>query len=126
MAKEIDHILVSTRWRILQNCRVYRSAKFFATDHRLVAKQRTRVRSKKVPWCNFPRFHLEKLGDQACTHRYAVAVSHRFGVLDTLEDPEEMWDAFKRETLNATEERVGEHPRSRSGVASEETLQNIE
>ena len=25
-AKEIDHILVSTRWRILQNCRVYRSA----------------------------------------------------------------------------------------------------
>ena len=26
VAKEIDHILVSTRWRILQNCRVYRSA----------------------------------------------------------------------------------------------------
>ncbi|XP_069995883.1 craniofacial development protein 2-like [Penaeus vannamei] len=25
-AKKIDHILVSTRWRILQNCRVYRSA----------------------------------------------------------------------------------------------------
>ncbi|XP_069989471.1 craniofacial development protein 2-like [Penaeus vannamei] len=35
-AKEIDHILVSTRWRILQNCRVYRSAEFCATDHRLV------------------------------------------------------------------------------------------
>ena len=30
VAKEIDHILVSTRWRILQNCRVFRSAKFFA------------------------------------------------------------------------------------------------
>ena len=27
VAKEIDHILVSTRWRILQNCRVFRSAK---------------------------------------------------------------------------------------------------
>ncbi|KAG0728289.1 Craniofacial development protein 2 [Chionoecetes opilio] len=36
VAKEIDHILVSTRWRILQNCRVYRSAEFFGTDHRLV------------------------------------------------------------------------------------------
>ncbi|XP_069982670.1 uncharacterized protein [Penaeus vannamei] len=34
--KEIDHILVNTRWRILQNCRVYRSAKFCGTDHKLV------------------------------------------------------------------------------------------
>ncbi len=29
VAKENDHILVSTRWRILQNCRVFRSAEFF-------------------------------------------------------------------------------------------------
>ncbi|XP_069972238.1 uncharacterized protein [Penaeus vannamei] len=36
-AKEIDHILVSTRWRIYQNYRVYRSAKFCGTDLRLVA-----------------------------------------------------------------------------------------
>ncbi|KAG0730190.1 Craniofacial development protein 2 [Chionoecetes opilio] len=36
VAKEIDHILVSTRWRILQNCRVYRRAEFFGTYHRLV------------------------------------------------------------------------------------------
>ncbi|XP_069998879.1 uncharacterized protein [Penaeus vannamei] len=35
-AKEIDLILVSTRWRILQNCRVCRSAKFCGTDHSLV------------------------------------------------------------------------------------------
>ena len=127
VAKEIDHILVSTRWRILQNCRAYRSAEFFATDHRLVvAKLRIHVRSKKIPRCNSPRFHLEKLREPACAHEYAVAVSNRFGVLDTLEDPEEMWDAFKRETLKATEECVGERPRSRSGVASEETLRNIE
>ena len=36
VAKEIDHILVSTRWRVLQNCRIFRSAEFLATDHRLV------------------------------------------------------------------------------------------
>ncbi len=127
VAKEIDHILVSTRWRILQNCRVYRSAEFFATDHRLVvAKLRIHVRSKKVPRCNFPRFHLEKLRDPACAHEYVVAVSNRFGVLDTLEDPKEMWNAFTRETLEATEECVGERQRSSSGVALEETLQNIE
>ncbi|XP_037776627.1 uncharacterized protein LOC119573479 [Penaeus monodon] len=38
VAKEIDHIPVDTRWRILQNCRAFRSAEFFATDHRLVVQ----------------------------------------------------------------------------------------
>ncbi len=47
-------------------------------------------------------------------------------MLDTLEDPEELWDTFKLETLKATEECVGELPRFRSGVASEETLRTIE
>ena len=127
VAKEIDHILVSTRWRILQNCRVYRSAEFFATDHRLVvATLKIHVRSKKIPRCDFPRFHLEKLREPACAQEYAVAVSNRFEVLGTLEDPEELWDTLKRETLKATEECVGKRPRSRSGVASEETLRTIE
>jgi len=31
-AKEIDHVLVNTRWTILRNCRVYRSLEF-DTDH---------------------------------------------------------------------------------------------
>ena len=127
VAKEIDHILVSTRWRILQNCRVYRSAEFFATDHRLVvATLRIRIRSRKLPRCNFPKFHLEKLKDPVCAQEYAVTVSNRFGVLGALEDPEELWDTFKRETLKAAEECIGERPRSRSGVASEETLTTIE
>ena len=127
VAKEIDHILVSTRWRILQNCRVFRSAEFFATDHRLVvATLRIHIRSKKIPRCNFPRLHLEKLRDPTCAHEYAVAVSNRFGVLDALEDPEELWDTFKRETLKAAEVCIGHRPRSRSGIASEETLMAIE
>ena len=33
--KEIDHILVNTKWTALRNCRVYRSLKF-DTDHRPV------------------------------------------------------------------------------------------
>ena len=35
-AKEIDHVLVDGRWRMIQNCRVYRSAQFLNTYHRLV------------------------------------------------------------------------------------------
>ena len=40
VAKEIEYFVFSTRWRILQNCRVYRSNDFFAIDHGLVANSR--------------------------------------------------------------------------------------
>ena len=36
VAKEIDHVLVDDRWRMIQNCRVHRSAQFLTTNHRLV------------------------------------------------------------------------------------------
>ena len=127
VAKEIDHVLVSTRWRILQNCRVYRSAEFFATDHRLVvATLKLHVKSSKISRCHQTVFHLEKLKDLTCAHEYAVTVSNRFSVLGDLEDPVELWDTFKRETLEAAKECIGERPRSRSGFVSREALENIE
>ena len=124
--KEIDRILVSTRWRILQNCRVCRSAEFSATDHRLVvALLKLHIKSRKPPRRNHTVFHLEKLKDLKCAQDYAVTVTNRFGVLNTLENPEELWDSFKRETLEAAKECIGEHPRSRSGFTSVETLESI-
>ena len=33
VAKEIDHVLIDGRWRMIQNCRVYRSAQFLNTNH---------------------------------------------------------------------------------------------
>ncbi|KAG0727408.1 Craniofacial development protein 2 [Chionoecetes opilio] len=128
VAKEIDHILVSTRWRILQNCRVYWSAEFFGTDHRLVAATlKLHVKSRRISRGNHTVFHLEKLKDLTCAHEYAVAVSNRFDVLGALGDPVELWDTFKRETLQAAKECIGErHPRSRRGFVSTETLEKIE
>ncbi|KAG0710316.1 Craniofacial development protein 2 [Chionoecetes opilio] len=100
VAKEIDHVLVSICWRILQNCRVYRSAEFFGTDHRLVvATLKLHVKSRRISRGNHTVFHLEKLKDLTCAHNYAVAVSNRFDVLGALEDLVELWDTFKRETL---------------------------
>ena len=71
-------------------------------------------------------FHLEKLKDLTCVQEYAVTVSNWFGVLDTLEDPEELWDTFNRETLEAAKECIGERPRSQSGFTSVKTLESIE
>ncbi|KAG0712637.1 Adapter molecule Crk [Chionoecetes opilio] len=127
VAKEIDHILVSTRWRILQNCRVYRSAEFFGTDHRLVvATLKLHVKFRRISRGNHTVFHLEKLKDLTCAHEYAVAVSNRFDVLCALGDPVELWDTFKRETLQGAKECIGERPRSRRGFVSTETLEKIE
>ena len=101
---------------------VFRSAEFFATDHRLVvASLKLHIKSRKPPRRNHTVFHLEKLKDLTCAQEYAVTVSNRFGVLDTLEDSEELWDTFKRETLEAAKECIGERPRSRSGFTSFET-----
>ena len=36
VAKEIDHVLIDGPWKMIQNCRVDRSAQFLNTDHRLV------------------------------------------------------------------------------------------
>ncbi|KAG0719085.1 Pentatricopeptide repeat-containing protein 2, mitochondrial [Chionoecetes opilio] len=68
----------------------------------------------------------QKLKDLTCAHEYAVAVSNRFDVLGALEDPVELWDTFKRETLQAAKECIGELPRARRGFVSTETLENIE
>ena len=63
VAKEIAHNLISTR-RILQNCRVFRSAEIFATDHRhIVATFKLHVKSKKICRCDHNVFHLERLKD---------------------------------------------------------------
>ena len=55
VAKEIDHVLVDGRWRIIQNCRVKQSAQFLKTDHRLVvATLKLQLKSMRMvpsqPW----------------------------------------------------------------------------
>ena len=59
-AKEIDHILVSTRWRILKNCRVYRSFEFFGTDHRfVVATLRLHLKTQRITRSALPQYNLD-------------------------------------------------------------------
>ncbi|KAG0698159.1 Protein spinster [Chionoecetes opilio] len=84
------------------------------------------VKSRRISRGNHTVFHLEKLKDLTCAHEYAVAVSNRFDVLGALGDPVELWDTFKRETLQAVKECIGERPRSRRGFVSTETLEKIE
>ena len=49
VAKEIDHVFIDGRWRMIQNCRVYRSAQFLNTDHRIVvATLKLQLKSRRM------------------------------------------------------------------------------
>ena len=98
-----------------------------APDHWIVvATLNLYPKSRKTSRCDHNVSHLEKLKDWSCAHEYAVTFSNQFEVLDALEIPVELWDTFKRETLEATRECVGRRPRSWVVSASAETLDSIE
>ena len=80
MAKEIDHVLVDGRWRMIQNCRVYRSAQFLNTDHRLVvATLKLHLKSRRmVPFQ--PRLDVGKLNDERVAEEFANRLSSDLGV----------------------------------------------
>ena len=73
--------------------------------------------------CDHNVFHFVKLKDSPRAHEYAVTVSNRFEVLDV---PVELWDTFKRETLEVARGCVGGRPRSHGGFPSAGTLDSIE
>ena len=70
VAKEIDHVLFDRRWRMIQNCRVYRSAQFLNTDHRLVvATLKLQLESRRmVP--SQPRLDVSKLKDEMVAEEF--------------------------------------------------------
>ena len=55
-----------------------------------------------------------------------MTVWNRFGVLNTLEGTADLWDVFKYETPEAAKDCIGECPRSWCGIATMETVGNIE
>lgn len=97
-----DHVLARASWGILQNCNVFRSSEFFATDDRYVATPKLDIKSGRITGCNYTQFHTEAMRDlQRYAHEYSVIVSYQFNVLGLSQDPVELWDTFKRETFEA-------------------------
>ena len=94
--KEIDHILVDSRWRLLQNCRVFRSAQFFSTDHRLlVATLRLRLRVPRPPASGQVRLDVGCLRDPQLAKEYARRLEARLETLDVSGDTQVMWSDFR-------------------------------
>jgi len=66
-------------WRMIQNCRVYRSAQFLNTDHRLVvATLKLQLKCRRmVP--SQPRLDIGKLEDDRVAEEFANRLSGDFG-----------------------------------------------
>ena len=126
MAKEIDHVLVDGRSRIIQNCRVYRSAQFLNTDHRfVVATLKLQLESRRmVP--SQPRLDVGKLKDERVAEEFAIRLSGDFLGLSALGDPEESWCAFKTTVLDAAWRCVGTHCRAKKNFVSKGILDTID
>ena len=80
--KELDYIIVSARWNIVQNCRVYRSADCGNnTDHRLVAA----TCSLRLKRCSLqdtsPPFAVEKQLYPTTQRTFVLKLHNRFALL---------------------------------------------
>ena len=79
MAKEIDHVLVDSRWRMNQNCRVYGSAQFLNTDHRLVVATLKLQLKSGIMVPSQPRLDVGKLRDKRVAGVFANGLSGDLG-----------------------------------------------
>ena len=123
---EIDHVLVDGRWRMIQNCRVYRSAQFLNTDHRLVvATLKLQLKSgRMVPFQ--PMLNVGKLKNERVAEEFANMLSGDFGGLSALGNPEELWSAFKTSILDVAGGCLGTRCRAKKNFVSQETLDTID
>ena len=90
VANEIDHLLIDGHWRMIQNCRVHRSAQFLNTDHRLVvATLKLQLKSGRMlpsqPW-----LYVGKLKDERVAEEFANRLSGDLGGLGALGNPDEL------------------------------------
>ena len=122
--KEIDHILVNTKWTALQNSRVYRSLKF-DTDHRpVIATVSLRLKRVSEKKSQTLRYTIKKLEDPAVHFQYTMEISNRFAAL-TVEEALN-WDRFKETLNNVATRQLGIRKQARKPWVSDTTLTLIE
>ena len=95
--KDIDHILVDTKWTTLQNWRIYRSLEFDIDYRSVITKLSLRLKYINEKKSQTLLYNVKKLEDPAVQSQYTVNMSNCFAGL-TIEETSN-WDRLK-ETLN--------------------------
>ena len=72
-----------------------------------------------------PRLDVGKLKDERVAEEFANRLRGDLGGLGTLENPEELWSAFKTTVLDVAGGCLGTHQRAKKNFISQETLDTI-
>ena len=115
-------MLVDGRWRMIQNCSVYRSVQFLNTDHRLVvATLKLQLKSRgMVPsqsWLDVGKLNVERVAED-----FVNSLSGDLGGLGALGNSEELWSTFKTTILDVAGGCLGTHCRAKKNLVSQGTL----
>ena len=109
--EEIDHVLVGGRERLVQNYRVFRSAEFAGTDHRLlVATLKIRLKSRKMALSNRVRVDVRRLRDESVAQEHKRELAESLDEPDDSDDPEKIWTDFKTKVLKMSESCLRDKP----------------
>ena len=124
LAKDI--VFFDGCWRIIQNCRVYRSAQFLNTDFRLVvATLKLQLQSGRMVPSQL-RLDVGKLNDERVAEELGNRLSGDLGVWVLWGNPEELWSAFVTTILDVASGCLGTHRRVKNNSVSQGTLNTID
>ena len=111
---------------MIQSCRVYSSAQFLNTDHRLVvATVKLNLQSRRMVPSQL-RLDVGKLKEYRVSEGIANKQSGDLGGLGALGGPEELWSAFKTTVLYVAGGCLGTHSRAKKNFVSQGTLDTID
>jgi len=122
--KEINHMLVSRRWNMVKNCRVYRRLECH-TDHRpLIATCALKLKKQSIAKKPIKRFDVGKLQVPEVEYQYQIAIENRFSALAY--DGSDDWDTFKEAYTKVAEEVLGLRKFTRNERISDRTRSLVE
>ena len=130
--KELDYIIISARWNIVQNCRVYRSADCGNnTDHRLVAATCSlRLKRCSLPQYTSPPIAVEKLLDHTTQRNFVLKLHNQITLLSESDESASSIENLWKEGINALTETshavLGLRRRKKHRWISGETLGTID
>ena len=109
------------RWRLVQNCRVFRSAEFAGTDHRyLVASLKIGLKSRKMAPSNQVRLDVRRLRDESIANVYKQELVESLGGPKDPDVPEKLWTDFKTKIPKVSEGCLRGTPRTPKNFLTKE------
>lgn len=122
--KEIDHILVNTRWKAIINCRINRKLEWDSDHYAVIGTLSTRLKRTTSKTSAPRRYDISSLQDPNVKHAYAVDIHNRYSAL--AEGMETDWGAFKDAMQQAAGTTLGTRKPPKKEWISDSTRDLVE